>query len=182
MTLSQTLGGKQFSHGPASFFQVNCEAATLLFEEARRLLDAKENESVCDLYCGVGAVAQCVAPNSRIHGADVVKEAVSFAEKNAKENNCNATYVTMDAAEYFETACDFDAICVDPPRSGLSGELIELLLQKKPEKILYISCNPATLCRDLTLLLSDYETDGITPVDLFPQTGHVESVCLLTRK
>ncbi len=182
MTLCQTLGDKHFFHGPASFFQVNAEAATILFREARRLLSAPDNEQICDLYCGVGAVGQCVAPNSHIHGADVVKEAISFARKNAQQNGCDATYVAMDAAEYFASAGSFDTVLVDPPRSGLSSEMTDLLLHKKPKKILYISCNPATLCRDLALLLTAYTTDGITPVDLFPQTGHVESVCLLTRK
>lgn len=182
MTLCQTLCGKQFLHGPASFFQVNNEGATLLFHEARRLLGAADTDSVCDLYCGVGAVGQCVAPNSRLHGADVVREAISFAEQNALQNGCDAAYAAMDAADYFASAGSFDSILLDPPRSGLSDKMTELLLAKKPKKILYISCNPQTLCRDLKRLEKAYRTDGITPVDLFPQTGHVECVCLLTLK
>lgn len=182
-TLRQTLCGKSFSHGPASFFQVNTEAAELLFGEARQLLDPKEGEDICDLYCGVGAVGQCIAAGSRLHGADVVREAISFAEKNAAQNGIDASYVAMDAAEYFAASGVFDAVLVDPPRGGMSEEMVRLLLSKQPKKILYISCNPQTLCRDLVALTEQvYETDGITPVDLFPKTGHVESVCLLTKK
>ncbi len=183
MTLTQTLCGQSFLHGPASFFQVNRAAATLLFEEARRLLDASASDSVCDLYCGVGAVGQCVAPKSRLHGADVVKEAIDYAAKNAELNGCNAVYVAMDAAAYFAAAGSFDAVLLDPPRGGLDETMVRLLLEKLPRKILYISCNPQTLCRDLLKLTAEhYESDGITPVDLFPKTGHVECVCLLTRK
>lgn len=182
-TLTQSLCGKTFSHGPASFFQVNTEGAELLFREGRRLLNAAASDSVCDLYCGVGAVGQCVAPESRLYGADVVSEAVLFAAKNAEKNGCDASYLAMDAAEYFDASGAFDAVLVDPPRSGLSERMSGLLLQKKPKKILYISCNPTTLCRDLACLTQNtYETDGITPVELFPQTGHVECVCLLKRK
>ncbi len=181
-TLTQALCDKTFLHGPASFFQVNRPAASLLFETARNLLDAKEDESVCDLYCGVGAVGQCVAPQSRLHGADVVSEAISYARKNAERNGCSASYVAMDAADYFEAAGTFDAVLLDPPRSGLSDKMRALLLEKLPKKILYISCNPQTLCRDLAALTENcYQTNAITPVDLFPKTGHVECVTLLTR-
>lgn len=183
MTLTQNLCDKEFAHGPASFFQVNREAASLLFDEARRLLNAAPTDAVCDLYCGVGAVGQCVAPDSRIHGADVVREAIAFATQNATKNGCNAAYAAMDAADYFAAAGKFDAVLLDPPRAGLSDAMVDLLLNKKPKKILYISCNPATLARDLARLTAkDYETDGITPVDLFPKTGHVEAVVLLSRK
>lgn len=181
--LTQTLCGQTLAHGAASFFQVNCEAAELLFSEARRLLGDSAGKSVCDLYCGVGAVGQCVCPEAELHGADVVSEAISFAEQNAKENGCDATYVCMDAGEYFEAAGRFDTVLLDPPRGGASPELIRLLLSKKPRRILYISCNPDTLARDLRALCDGgYHTDGLTPVDLFPKTGHVESVVLLNRK
>ncbi|MBQ2252951.1 MAG: 23S rRNA (uracil(1939)-C(5))-methyltransferase RlmD [Clostridia bacterium] len=183
LTLCQRLCDKSFLHGPASFFQVNTEAAELLFREAQRLLEPREGEDICDLYCGVGAVGQCIAAGSRLHGADVVREAIAFAEKNAAQNGIDASYVAMDAAEYFAASGSFDAVLVDPPRGGMSEEMTRLLLHKQPKKILYISCNPQTLCRDLVALTEKiYETDGITPVDLFPKTGHVESVCLLTKK
>ena len=180
--LQETLLGKRFSYGPSSFFQVNREGAEQLFRKAREMIGKPLQGPVCDLYCGVGAVGQCVCPDAEICGVELNPEAVRFARKNAQENGQNAVYACMDASAYFEAAGRFSTVLVDPPRGGLDAPLKKELCARKSDTILYISCNPATLARDLKeLIAAGYSPSPVTPVDLFPKTGHVETVVRLSR-
>lgn len=194
--LHDTLCGVRLAISPASFYQVNHGAATLLYEKAAELADFRGDESILDLYSGVGSIGLSMAHCVReLIGVEIVASATECARENAKINNItNATFLTADAGEgsallravRAKKGEDYrpDAVILDPPRAGCSRELLYALAEDaKTPKIVYISCNPDTLARDAKIL-SDlgYGMSSVYPFDLFPRTGHVESVVCFTRR
>lgn len=185
----KTLGDITFSVSHHSFFQVNAPMAQRLFEKGISLLGDISGKTIFDLYSGIGSISLFLAKHAKkVIGVEIVPEAVRDAAENAKRNGFDNAFfyagdafeVTKELLEKGETA---DIAVVDPPRKGCSSALLETLLFMRPEKILYISCNPATLARDVkTLAENGYAPGTVYPFDLFPNTAHVESVVCLKRQ
>ena len=189
--LTDIFCGMELEISPAAFYQVNHDAAELLCRTAAGLLgDSAEDLRLLDLYCGIGTIGLSMSGLCReLCGVEIVPEAVECARRNAARNGIgNAKFVCADSAAGAEEllfAAGFkpDVVVLDPPRKGCSPELIDALVRAGIEKIIYISCNPATLARDVFRLCAlGYTPGSVTPVDLFPRTGHVETVVLLSRE
>lgn len=186
--LEDTLCGLTFRLSTPSFFQVNREQAEVLYQTALDFAELAGNETVLDLYCGVGTITLIMAQKARrAIGAEVVPEAVRDARENAGRNGIrNAEFICADA---FQAAWELadqgirpDVICVDPPRKGLAPEVIDSICAMVPKRLVYVSCDPGTLARDVKLLgLQGYTPRKTAAVDLFPRTHHVETVCLLAK-
>lgn len=180
--------GLKFEIGVNSFFQVNSKQMEVLYSIAYQLAKLNNNDIILDLYCGTGTIGLCIANKVKtVYGVDIVQSAIDNANYNIKVNNIkNANYICMDAKlavdKYVKENIYFDTIFVDPPRKGCDGQTIDYLLKLKSKKIIYISCNPATLARDCNLLKDEYEVDKVIPVDMFPYSYHVECVSILRRK
>lgn len=181
----------QFKVGPKSFYQTNTDQAYELYKVARRfaLEGTKEKPLIYDLYTGTGTIANFVAPYaSKVVGIEYVEDAVIDARINAKLNHLdNTAFFAGDmkdvlSADFIEQNGRPDVIITDPPRAGMHEDVVNVILHAAPERIVYVSCNPATQARDLALLDADYQIDSVQPVDMFPQTQHVENVVLLTRR
>lgn len=181
----------QFKVGPKSFYQTNTDQAYELYKVARRFaLEAgKEKPLIYDLYTGTGTIANFVAQYaSKVIGIEYVEDAVADARINAQLNGLtNTEFFAGDMKDILTS--DFiaqhgkpDVIITDPPRAGMHEDVVNVILHAAPERIVYVSCNPATQARDLALLDADYQIDAVQPVDMFPQTQHVENVVLLTRR
>jgi 23S rRNA (uracil1939-C5)-methyltransferase len=178
----------QFRIGPASFFQTNSLQAVNLYRIAAEFADFKGTELVYDLYTGTGTIANYVAPYvGKVVGIESVAAAISDAETNSQINAISNTVFFAGEAEKILTS-EFVAaqgspniIITDPPRNGMHEKVIRTLLEVHPEKIVYVSCNPATQARDLELLAVGYRMEKCQPVDMFPHTQHVENVALLRR-
>lgn len=183
----------RFSLGHNAFFQVNSAATEMLYNTAVTMAlgnvaqgsgaNAHPKGTLWDVYCGVGGLALALAPHfERVLGLESVPQAVALARRNAKPfEQCR--FETADAArlgEYFRRYSAPDWLSVDPPRAGMDASAVKAVLQAKPRRLLMVSCNPATLARDLALLMPVYKIDAIQPIDLFPQTPHVECVVTLT--
>ena len=165
-----------------SFYQVNYGQMLKLYGKIKELADLKGDESVLDLYCGIGTISLYVARYAKnVLGVEIVEKAIENAKDNAKLNDLNnVSFICADASKKMdEYIKDKDIVVVDPPRKGISKELIDSFIELKTKKIIYVSCNPATLNRDLLLLKDYYDISLIHPVDMFPYTTHVENVCLL---
>ncbi|UQS81822.1 23S rRNA (uracil(1939)-C(5))-methyltransferase RlmD [Bombilactobacillus folatiphilus] len=177
--------GKQFRISPQSFFQVNHEQTQKLYQLAIDAAELTGQETVVDAYSGIGTIGLSMADHAQeVIGVEVVKQAVQDAQVNAAINGIdNAQFVvgkTEDVlAKWAQEQRQIDVLVVDPPRKGLDASLISSIQALRPQKIVYISCNPATLARDLNLLRADYQALHTTPVDMFPMTKHVESVTSL---
>ncbi len=188
-TVQKTLDGLTFSVSHHSFFQVNAPMAARLYEKGLSLLGDISDKTVFDLYCGIGSISLFLARKAKkVIGVEIVPEAVRDAAENARKNGVNnAFFYAGDAYEVTERLIregeTADIAVVDPPRKGCDPALLDTLLTMHPEKILYISCNPATLARDVKFLTENgYACGTVYPYDLFPQTSHVESVVLLKRQ
>ena len=189
--LTDTLCGKTFEISPRAFYQVNAEMAEKLYEQARAYaVSEKKSATILDLYCGAGTIGLCVArEEDKLCGVEIIDAAVENAKINARLNGRseeNTLFVCGDASVGVEECRKRfgkpDVIIVDPPRKGLERAVIETAVKARPEKIVYISCDPATLARDCAIFAElGYFTSEATPFDLFPRTGHVESVVCLTR-
>ena len=188
--ISDTFCGVELDVSPAAFYQVNHAAAELLCRTAADLADLKGDEHLLDLYCGIGSVGLSMADRvRRLTGVEIVPQAVECAIKNAERAGIeNAKFVCADSAD---GASDIlastdelpDVVVLDPPRKGCAPELLDSLTQSGIKRVVYISCNPATLARDCTHLAAQgWHIGEVQPVDLFPRTGHVENVVCLTRK
>lgn len=182
------IGDIKFRISPKSFFQINSLQTSRLYNLAIKKADLKADDVVIDAYSGIGTIGLSVAKHVKVvRGMETISDAVKDANANAKLNGItNAQYVTGKAEEvmprWAEEGLKTNVIFVDPPRKGLTPEFIDAAAKTKPEKIVYISCNPATQVRDLQLFMEkDYHFNEITPVDMFPQTPHVESVTVLER-
>lgn len=191
-TLSDSLCGKSFELSPRAFYQVNAEMAEKLYDKAAEYIPRKEEGSVIlDLYCGAGTVGLCVAgEKDKLCGVEIIEDAVANAKKNAVLNDRseeNTLFVCGDASvgvrKCRERFGNPEIIIVDPPRKGLEAEVINTVASASPERVIYISCDPATLARDCAEFNKlGYIANEATPFDLFPRTGHVETVLMLSRK
>lgn len=188
-TLTSSLCGLAFEVSPFSFFQVHKPQAELLYEKALSYADLHGGETVIDAYCGTGTISLCLAQKAgRVIGIEIVKEAIEDAKKNAAFNHIeNAEFYAADAGEFmpklYKEGLRPDVIVMDPVRAGCSETVLSAAAGMQPSRIVYVSCNAATFARDAKILAGlGYEVKEVTPVDMFPQTMHVETVALLTRK
>ncbi len=185
--LMDTLCGLQFKLSIPSFFQVNRPQAEVLYGLAGEYAALTGAETVLDLYCGTGTIGLTLADKAReIIGVEVVAPAVDDARENAVRNHvANARYLCADAgeaaAQLAKEGVRPDVVIVDPPRKGLSPEVVEVLRSMTPKRLVYVSCDPATLARDIKALRPDYRLEKAEAVDMFPRTVHVETVALLLR-
>lgn len=183
--IKDTLLGLEFKISPLSFYQVNHDGAELLYKTALERADIRQGDVLVDLFCGTGTIGLCFKKYSgakKLIGVEIIEEAVKNAADNARENGIeNTVFVCGDAnSSEIEGA---DVIVIDPPRKGAEPELIERISQLNPRQVVYISCDPATLARDMAIFKScGYMADKVTPVDMFPRTSHVESVVCLSRQ
>ena len=179
----------KFKVGPVSFYQTNPEQAFKLYKAAFDFADFKGNELVYDLYTGTGTIAAFISSSvNKVIGIESVEEAVAGAKENAELNNINnieffaGDMLKILTPEFISTNGKPDIIITDPPRAGMHEKVIKQILVTEPEKIVYISCNPATQARDIALLSEKYDVIKSQPVDMFPQTHHVENVALLVKR
>lgn len=186
--IEERLGDVQFTLSPRAFFQLNPEQTTKLYNLVKDAAALTGNEVLVDAYCGVGTIGLWLAPDAKeVHGMDTTPEAIEDAKRNAERSGIGNARFVLGAAEkilveWMEKGLRPDVVVVDPPRTGCAPELLDALLKTKPKRIVYVSCNPSTLAKDCAVLVQGYEVKKITPVDMFPQTAHVESVSLLVRK
>jgi len=187
-TIVDEMCGLKVNISPLSFYQINHDMAQKVYRLAGNLADLKGDETVLDLYCGAGLIGLSVAKNVKsVIGIEIVEPAVENARQNAKENDIdNAQFYCGDAslvAKLIADGTSFDVAFVDPPRKGCSNDVIEALAVSGADKIVYVSCNSATLARDINLLVEKgYNLVSVTPADLFPRTVHTETVALLSRQ
>ena len=179
----------RFKIGPKSFYQTNSDQAYELYKVTRNLAQLTGNELVYDLYTGTGTIANFVAHQAKqVIGIEYVPEAIADAKVNSKLNNIeNTLFYAGDMkdilnAAFIEQHGKPDVIITDPPRAGMHDDVINAILFAEPERIVYVSCNPATQARDLSLLDGKYKVAVVQPVDMFPHTHHVENVVLLNRR
>lgn len=187
-TITDTLCGLAFEIAPHAFYQVNRTQAERLYGKAAEYAGLTGAETLLDLYCGTGTIGLSMAKNAKkLIGAEIVPAAVENARRNAERNAIqNAEFLCADAAEaariLFERGEKPDVIVIDPPRKGCDGALIATIAAMRPKRVVYVSCDPATLARDLKLFReSGYKTETVTPADMFPGTAHVETVVRLTK-
>ncbi|WP_054635976.1 23S rRNA (uracil(1939)-C(5))-methyltransferase RlmD [Thalassobacillus sp. C254] len=185
-----TIGEIKFAISARSFYQVNPKQTKVLYDKALEYGNLTGRETVIDAYCGIGTISLFLAQKAKhVYGVEIVPEAISDAKRNAKLNHMdNVDFAVGEAEEvipWWHTAQGItpDVIVVDPPRKGCDEKLLETIVKMKPERVVYVSCNPATLARDLKILEEGgFETKEVQPVDMFPQTTHVECVSHLVRK
>lgn len=188
--IEDELCGLRFFISPASFYQVNRDGAELLYNKARELAAINGGELIADLYCGTGTIGLSMAKNAkRLVGVEIVESAVECARENAKRNGIdNAEFICADASDKDALLSALggsipDVVMIDPPRKGSTERLIDTLTELKVERIVYISCSPDTLARDAKLFIErSYEMSSVQPVDMFPRSGHVETVVCFKRQ
>ena len=184
----ESLGNIKYQIYPTTFFQLNTKQAKNMYDIVLKACKLSFKETVLDAYCGVGSIGLYLAHNAKeVIGIEYNKESIMAANKNAEFNNIkNAKFYQGDAAELLpkmlKDGVTFDIVVADPPRTGLGDKFIEALLEVEVKRIVYVSCNPATLAKNLEVLSSKYNVKSITPVDMFPQTALVESVTVLELK
>lgn len=185
-SIEDVLSGLRFKIAAKSFFQVNAVQTEVLYQKAIDYADIQSTDYVLDAYCGVGTIGMLAARKAKwVDGIEVIPDAIQNAIYNAKINQiANIAFAVGDAGDYLvkqhKLGKTYDVVIVDPPRQGLSEAFIHTLLRIKPRRISYVSCDPATLARDIKILSTQYEVQVVQPVDMFPQTFHVETVCLLS--
>ncbi|MBR3818780.1 MAG: 23S rRNA (uracil(1939)-C(5))-methyltransferase RlmD [Clostridia bacterium] len=186
--ITDILCGLKFRISPLSFYQVNRNQAEKLYSKAAEYAALTGSETVLDLYCGAGTIGLSMAKNSKeIIGVEIVPEAIEDAKINAEINGINnARFICSDAAKAAEMleseGVKPDVIILDPPRKGCSPEMINTAARMNPDRIVYVSCDPATLARDCGIFKDlGYVAEKATPVDMFPRTGHCETVAVLKR-
>lgn len=184
-----TLCGLQFAISSRSFYQVNPRQTEVLYRAALDAAKLTGKETVVDAYCGIGTIGLCAAPHAgQVIGVERNPAAVKDAAANARHNKLsNAKFVCADATEWMAAAADEglhpDVVFLDPPRAGSTPECITAVAKMAPRRVVYVSCDPETLARDVAIFARHgYKAKGFTPVDLFPQTRHVETVVLLSHK
>lgn len=186
--IQETLGDLQFELSARTFFQLNPIQTVKLYNEVKKAAALTGTEKIVDAYCGVGTIGLWLADQAaEVRGMDVIPESIDDAKKNAKRHGfTNTKYVPGKAEDvlpkWVKKGWKPDVIVVDPPRTGLDQQLLQTILQVKPEKIIYVSCNPSTLAKDIQTLSSKFEVKYIQPVDMFPQTAHVEAVAIIVLK
>lgn len=187
--IEEEMEGLRFRVGPKSFYQTNSQQAYVLYDVTRKLAALTGQENVYDLYTGTGTIANFVARQARqVVGIEYVPQAIEDARVNSQINGiANTHFYAGDMklvlnAELIERHGRPDVIITDPPRAGMHPDVVNVLLQAEAQRIVYVSCNPATQARDIALLSEKYELGTVQPVDMFPHTHHVENVALLTLK
>ncbi len=185
-TISDKLGEFTFAISARSFFQVNTTQAEVLYNQAVKYAGLTGRETVIDAYCGTGTITLFLARHAaKVYGIEIVEPAILDARQNAITNNVtNAEFIVGDAVDImprmFKQGIKPDVIVVDPPRAGCEQKVLETFVNMEPQRIVYVSCNPASLARDLAILDDlGYKTQEIQPVDMFAQTFHVESVAVI---
>lgn len=185
----EEMEGLSFSINAKSFYQTNSEQAYELYKITRDFAGLKGDELVYDLYTGTGTIAQFVAKKAKkVVGVEAVAEAIEDAKVNARRNNItNCEFFVGDMKnvfndEFISTHGHPDVIITDPPRDGMHKDVVDQILKIAPQKVVYVSCNSATQARDLALMDEQYKVTRVRPVDMFPQTHHVENVVLLERR
>lgn len=180
------IGDIRFAISARSFYQVNPEQTKVLYEKALEYAELTGKETVIDAYCGIGTISLFLAKNAKkVYGVEVVPEAIEDAKRNAALNGMTNVEFAVGEAEvvipkWYEQGVQADCIVVDPPRKGCDETLLQTMIAMKPKRIVYVSCNPATLARDLRMLEDGgYQTLEVQPVDMFPHTVHVECVAKL---
>ena len=178
------LGNFKFIISPLSFFQVNTDQTIKLYDKILELLEPNKDDNLLDLYCGTGTIGIYVANKvNKVLGVEIVKDAIHDANINKKINNVNnINFICGNTEKIIKDVKEkYNAIIVDPPRAGLTESIIRDIFRINPDKIVYVSCDPITLARDLKLLQEKYEVLDVVPVDMFPNTYHVETVCKLKK-
>ncbi|HYQ58611.1 MAG TPA: 23S rRNA (uracil(1939)-C(5))-methyltransferase RlmD, partial [Draconibacterium sp.] len=185
----EEMEGLKYKIGPKSFYQTNSAQAYELYKVTRSFAELTGNETVYDLYTGTGTIANFIAKEAKkVVGIEYVPEAIEDAKLNSEINTINNTsFFAGDIKDVLnESFIDEhgrpEVVITDPPRAGMHANVVEAILKMKPEKIVYVSCNPATQARDLALLDSLYQIEKIQPVDMFPHTHHVENVVMLRKR
>ena len=186
--IKDSILGIDFLISSKSFFQVNPTQVEALYQKAIDFAKITANDVVFDAYCGIGTISLIAAKKAKkVVGVEIVKEAIIDAKKNAKLNKIeNAEFICDDAPKAFKQLMDsgikFTTVLVDPPRKGVDEKFIQTLRELKPERVVYVSCEPETLARDISLLKDLYNIETVQPVDMFPMTFHVETVACLRLK
>ena len=183
--IGQITNGLMFNCSYNSFFQVNSMQTEKLYSTAIKLAKLNKNDVVMDLYCGTGTIASILSSYVRkVIGVEIVENAIIDAKENLKINNINnVSFICSDVTKAISKIKEkIDVIFVDPPRKGIDRKAIAIIKKINPKKIIYISCNPVTMARDLSYLNDLYNVEKVTPVDMFPKTAHVEAICVLERK
>ncbi|ERI94386.1 23S rRNA (uracil-5-)-methyltransferase RumA [Clostridiales bacterium oral taxon 876 str. F0540] len=186
--ITDYIGKFKFNISPLSFFQVNPVQTEILYSKALEYAGLTGEETVFDAYCGTGTISLFLSQKAKkVYGVEIVPEAIEDAQKNAKENLVeNVEFLVGESEkvipELIKEGVKAEVVVVDPPRKGCERSLLEAFSRMKPERIVYVSCDPATLARDLGILNElGYKTLEIQPVDMFPQTAHIENVALIVR-
>lgn len=185
----ETMGKLKFKIGPKSFYQTNSEQAYKLYSVAKEFAALTGNEVVYDLYTGTGTIAQFISDKaSKVIGIEYVKEAIEDARINAEANGItNCTFFDGDmkdilTADFIKEHGKPEVMIIDPPRAGMHPDVVKVIMEAAPERIVYVSCNPASQARDLAMMSPMYDITAVQPVDMFPHTMHVENVCALILK
>lgn len=185
----ETMGKLKFKIGPKSFYQTNSEQAYKLYSVAKEFAALTGNEVVYDLYTGTGTIAQFISDKaSKVIGIEYVKEAIEDARINAEANGItNCTFFDGDmkdilTADFIKEHGKPEVMIIDPPRAGMHPDVVKVIMEAAPERIVYVSCNPASQARDLAMMSPMYDITAVQPVDMFPHTMHVENVCALKLK
>lgn len=186
--IQETLGDLSFELSARTFFQLNPVQTVKLYDEVKKAAALTGTEKIVDAYCGVGTIGLWLADKAgEVRGMDIIPESIEDAKKNAKRHGFNNTkYVPGKAEEvlpkWVKKGWKPDVIVVDPPRTGLDSQLLNTILQVEPKKVVYVSCNPSTLAKDIQVLGAKFKVEYIQPVDMFPHTAQVESVVKLVLK
>lgn len=185
--IQEKLGDLSFELSARTFFQLNPEQTVKLYNKVKEAAALTGKEKIVDAYCGVGTIGLWLADGaSEIRGMDTIRESIEDAKKNAKRHHIeHAKYFTGKAEKllpkWVNEGFKPDVIVVDPPRTGCDRELLQTILKVKPRTVVYVSCNPSTLAKDINVMSSQYRVEYVQPVDIFPQTSHVETVVKLVR-
>ncbi len=187
--IEEKIGTLSFDIGPKSFFQTNSKQTKILFEKISEIADLNRNHIVYDLYTGTGTIAQYLSKNAKkIVGIDSVEEAIIAAKRSSKKNKIkNCTFICGDMKvilneDFINSNCKPDVIITDPPREGMHKKVIFQIMNIKPKRVVYVSCNSSTQARDIAILKELYGIECIQSVDMFPMTHHVENIVSLTLK
>ena len=183
-----SIGGVDFEISARSFYQVNPIQTETLYNQALNYAQLTGTETVIDAYCGIGTISLFLAKQAKeVYGVEIVPQAIEDAKRNAALNGIDNAYFETGASEdvipnWYKQGKTFDVLVVDPPRKGCDEKLLDTILTHKPGRVVYVSCNPATLARDLRILEDGgYKTQEVQPVDMFPHSTHIEAVAWLTR-
>ncbi|MCM3723430.1 23S rRNA (uracil(1939)-C(5))-methyltransferase RlmD [Solibacillus isronensis] len=185
-TIEDTIGNVRFEISARSFYQVNPVQTEVLYKQALDYAQLTGNERVIDAYCGIGSISLFLAQKAgHVMGVEIVEQAIEDAKRNAALNGFTNTYFEAGPAEeviprWYKEGKEADVLVVDPPRKGCDEALLSTIIEQKPKRVVYVSCNPATLARDLRILEDGgYKTQEVQPVDMFPHTTHCEAVAWL---